>query len=899
MSPASADAFRVDDLKTPSLLQRKIETALLEESLASIDGSGLRFVLLVGPEGMGKTALIQDFLERHFPDRANEDKKTGRRDAGADSVVELDCRALNRNHFSPILALVSRLHSRFGRTTSESGPGSGGSLDMDTIEFTIGQLDAEGSQNHFATITSDEQAVFRGLGEFIARHGRKRRIVIVLENLQDIGSNSAEFLDSFLRSGLFSNTRILIVAAYRGDNHVGENEFQKLLPRLRRLELFRESVLSPLKPAAITTLFEETIGPIEELRRPVHAVREATGGNPLQIRELLQVLARRGKIVRSGEAWRIEAAAEDLAALPEAMESRLIEKIPKLGKVHLEVLRWAAVARRPVTNRFLQDVAGLAPNQLVYLWTDLLKEQYLRERKTLQLAAYDFASSRVRQKIYEDLPEKERKKRHLAVAKALETIHADLLAPVSPDLVEHYALGDNPKKEKSCAFLAGDHHLASGDAASAARMYERALELVGPKGNRSERRTALLALGHARLALDQPEAARKQFETAKNESKGSEVVDCLIGIGETWLTERRLEKAVQCFEEGKRHLERKDSPIEVEVSLATVSLEKNLFTRALDTLASHPAPPASASPRTAARFHLVRGIARERTGEIAKGLADLEECRKRLEGAPDSSLWARSSLETLRILVECGRIGDAGRHYESIEDRLEAMETRLLGFHRRIDLAALSLARGDLPLAHERASEARKLAQDGLSDRDRALAELEIGLVLVQAKKLEAAQKYLRAAESGFDQLGDAWGKARVAVGNARLAARADKSDVALRMYGEALGALRSQGTKTAQVRTLIEKATLVVRAARLDEAEGLLAEALREAREVGDPGAEALALREEGIRLAAGKSHGPAQEALEASLEKFQELGYEAEAKRSAAYLEKVARKSEKRERP
>ncbi|MBI4615308.1 MAG: AAA family ATPase, partial [Planctomycetes bacterium] len=571
MSQAAPRTLPLEDLRDPGLVQRREEIAFLDESLDETRRKGLRFALLVGPEGMGKTALLSSFAEKIAPEEEN-----GK--AADPSVFEVDCRLSSVNPFAPILALLARIFKRHGRTTKIALAGEGTGFDMDMIEFTIEQLREDGAEDLFAQIASDDATLFRGIGEFLARHGRARTMVLALENLQDIGGKSAAFLEGFLRSPQAADSHLLWLGLYRGDNQVGENEFQKVLPRLRRGKFFREAALSPLKMPAIEAMLSGMIGSIADWRRVVSQFQEATQGNPLQIREMVENLVKKGKVVARGDRWAIEAASEDLAALPEAMEERLIARLPGLGKPHLDLLSWCAVAKRSVPSALAEQVAGLPPNRIVYLWNDLVKDQYLREVKPERAgatpdkagpASYAFASARVREKVYANLSEKDRAKRHLAVARGLETLHAKDLGPIAPELVEHFAKGENPKKEKSYAMLSGETLLARGDAAAAVEMFERGLSLLGAKGDRQEKRAARLALGRAFLLLDEAETARGHFEAARGDSNGAEMAECLEGMGETFLHQRRFEKAAQCFEDARKHLSKKDSPVSLDVSLAS------------------------------------------------------------------------------------------------------------------------------------------------------------------------------------------------------------------------------------------------------------------------------------------------------------------------------------------
>ena len=104
---------------------------------------------------------------------------------------------------------------------------------------------------------------------------------------------------------------------------------------------------------------------------------------------------------------------------------------------------------------------------------------------------------------------------------------------------------------------------------------------------------------------------------------------------------------------------------------------------------------------------------------------------------------------------------------------------------------------------------------------------------------------------------------------------------------------------RPALCRALIAQASLLNRDQRGKEAGSFLEQAIQIAQETKAPGLAALSLREEGVRLATEKAQMGARQALEESIERFQEIGHRVEARRSKAVLDRIRGKKGTRRRP
>ena len=308
-------------------------TALTEAFGLAAAGQGM-FVSVTGEPGIGKTALVEDFLESlasGAPPCLVARGRCSERLAGVEAYL-------------PLLEVLDGLvqgpqgHT-LARLMKVLAPG---------WYAQIAPLSsADSSSSISGRIVSDRNSsperLKRELAYFLQEASREQPIVVMLDNVHWIDLSSTDIL-VYLATRL-EEIRLLVVACYREPELLArQHPFASLKLDLEARARGRELTLGGLDRAAIERLVE--------LRFPRHRFPAAfiellqarTEGTPLFVSEVLRYLRDRKAIVEDDGGWRLEGAVPDIAReLPDSVRSLIQQQIEGLDDPDRRLLVCASV----------------------------------------------------------------------------------------------------------------------------------------------------------------------------------------------------------------------------------------------------------------------------------------------------------------------------------------------------------------------------------------------------------------------------------------------------------------------------------------------------------------------------------------------------------------------------
>jgi hypothetical protein len=335
------------------LVGRARELELLEVALADV-GRGHTVAFYVhGPSGVGKTALVQRFLD----DRIGRDEAivlAGRcyqqesvPYKALDSVVDALSRYLT---CLPLLEAQTLL------------PGEMRSLVR--VFPTLGQAEAVATAHWLAPEVPDPQELrrraFGALRELLAHLGTRRPLVLAIDDLQWGDADSAVLLSELLRPP--DAPRLLLVGCYRSDDAQTSPLLRALLnvhdgagPRIERRVLALGTLESgDALDLALTLLDRQD----EAACAHAAAIARESGGNPYFV----------GELVRHVQT-----------------DTGLLRRMPAADEVGLDEVLWARVRRLPDEARRLLEVVAVSGRPIRLADAVLASELGLDQRKALPL----------------------------------------------------------------------------------------------------------------------------------------------------------------------------------------------------------------------------------------------------------------------------------------------------------------------------------------------------------------------------------------------------------------------------------------------------------------------------------------------------------------------------------
>jgi class 3 adenylate cyclase len=509
---------------SPILVGRQEELSELEDALLSANRGDGRFVLLAGDAGIGKTRLATELCRRAR--RLGCDVLWG-----SCSEVELPL---------PYLPFVEAIGNRIGEE------------DTAVLRRDLGPMVAELAQlfpqlGERPTATTGELAqtklrLFESVVALLELWARNRTLLLVLEDVHWADSSTRELIDYAARR--LSKSRVMLLASYRAD------ELDRSHPLTRAVQVWRRSGLAATVSISAMTAeqVEELIAAIlgvedvsAELAALVHARSE---GNPFVLEEMLKEALDEGEIFRAATGWRRRPL--DAFRLPDTVREAVLLRLGRLEAEHVEVLRAAAVLGRSFDYGLLVEVAGPDEGAVLGAVEAAVSQQLLEEEADAR-DRYRWRHALTQEAIAGDtvLPKRLRihssaadallaeggsalaVARHLLAAgraeeatdacfRAAEEAERAVALPEAVELLERVLPHVSAPPDRALLLCRmGRLRWLSGDPAAAEQLLVEGIRHLDESGQALEAARARVYLSRCRWELDQPTAALRDVEQAR------------------------------------------------------------------------------------------------------------------------------------------------------------------------------------------------------------------------------------------------------------------------------------------------------------------------------------------------------------------------------------------------
>ncbi len=424
----------------PALLERADELAAVEAAVAGAKAGAGTLAVIEGPAGIGKTSLLAE----------------GRARAASSGLTVLYARASELEAaFS--FGVVRQLFEAAVATASE---------DVDS-RFLGGA--AAPAARLFGSGTGDDAdddvyALLHGLYWLTANLAESRPVALAVDDLQWSDTPSLRWLAYLTRR--LDGLSVCVLATLRpvDDEH----------PLVA--ELLADPATTIVRPSALSApsvaeLVQKELGADADEAFLV-ACHQATGGNPLLLRELLRTLA--------GEDVAPVAASVSIVdrLAPDAVTRSVRLRVERLSAEAARLVRAVAILGDRAEREQAAALAGLERRQIAPAAAALARVDLLRPEPP-----FSFVHPLVRNAVYEGIPLDERENAHARAAEALAELGA------APEQIAAQVLFAPPESvDGAVAMLRHAARAASAEAGldSAIRYLERALEEPLPDEERGE-----------------------------------------------------------------------------------------------------------------------------------------------------------------------------------------------------------------------------------------------------------------------------------------------------------------------------------------------------------------------------------------------------------------------------
>ncbi len=805
--------------------------------------SGRRqLVLVTGEPGIGKTALVDSFV----------DSLRARNDASTIVVGRGQCIEAYGvgDLYRPFREAVEQLLHSGGDETVALFRKHAPSWLLSAPEF-LSPPDLEALRRAAVGITSE--SVERELERAIEAAGAERTIVVVLEDLH--WSDQATVALVWSLAARREPARLLVVGTYRSVDAIAA---QHPIIRLKHELASRRHCVE----VALEGLRAESVATFLELRYPGHqfpswlapCLAEQSAGNPLFLLNALADLERRGSLHEEDAAWRCAAGMESIAdAVPESSRELIgfrLDQLPQSTKLLLEA---ASVVGAGFAVQTVAAAEGMSCAEVEAELEPLARTEQFVERGNEVVwpdgtcgSEYRFRHALYRQVLNRRVTPARRQLLHRRVAAAMESAYGERMSEIAGPLSLHYELAGDALRAADHIDTLAKHAYARCAAHEAESMYRHAV--------------ALLQNG--------PTSPERQERLLKSMTSLGIAMGTVHGLDSM--------EAVQVWEEARELGRSMARPPEYATSLSAIIVAKSYMGQLRESqgIAQEMLLLAESgdSPTTLTSAHMSMGQCLMYLGEIEPAVAHLERAVASIDaGSPDAIRLNAAGYDpappvTLSLgwaLTLAGRFERGRKLVESAVRMARAKEHPQYLVYMLSVAAMLAVVRRDAVTARELATEAaiygeqnalpfgkeinrvslawaefRESGDERLLDTMREVVELLRGTGVLPVSRAfsmfaDACLAVGRiddadeAVEAAFDARGEARfydaeflrQRAAVLFARARSTANGALREQAAEVLEQAIGLARSQGTRLFELRATLDLCRLWLADGRREEA--------------------------------------------------------------------------------
>ena len=294
-------------------------------------GHGL-VVCVTGEPGLGKSTLVEDFIEEQQ-----------QADVGC-QIARGRCseRLAGTEAYLPLLdALENLLRSpedgpRLARLLNTVAP-------LWHAQIAASTTDVESKAERSPAATSSQERLKRELVAFVEEATRTQPLILFVDDIHWADVSTVDVL-SYVASR-FESMPLLIFVTYRPEELLREKHpFLRVQQDLQARGCCRELRLEFLTPADVAAYLDLEFPDHQFPSSFIQLVHEKTEGNPLFMVDVLRYLRDRGVLAKQEGRWTLSQRLPDIArALPESVRSMIQRKIDALDETDRRLLVTASV----------------------------------------------------------------------------------------------------------------------------------------------------------------------------------------------------------------------------------------------------------------------------------------------------------------------------------------------------------------------------------------------------------------------------------------------------------------------------------------------------------------------------------------------------------------------------
>ncbi len=481
------------------IVGRSPELAQLQHWLTQAERGDRRLVFVTGEPGIGKTALVDLFVE-HL--RARNQVRIGRGQcieqygAGEAYLPVLEafgqvCRAPGGQQMRDVL-------SRSAPTWLAQMPGVVNEADVEALQRTV-----QGATR---------ERMLREITEAIEALTTERPLVLVFEDLHWSDVSTLEFLAYLARRR--ERARLLVLGTYRPTEViVSDHPLKGVVQELHAHQQCAELPLDLLTARDVTDYVTgqfavetsdqgDSQSAATHFHQLAHVIHRRSEGNPLFMVDLVDHLVRQGLVAETTGRWQVQGEVEELArGIPESLRQLIERQLARLSREEQRVLEVASVAGAAFTVAAVaagskEEAEAIEETCEGLAWQRLfLQEESVEEWPDGTVSGcYRFRHVLYHSVLYERVAAARRVRLHRQIAEREEAAYGVRVGEIATALAVHFEQGRDYRKAVHYLQQAGQSALRRAAYVEAIAHLTRGLELLKTLPDTPDRIAPELAL---------------------------------------------------------------------------------------------------------------------------------------------------------------------------------------------------------------------------------------------------------------------------------------------------------------------------------------------------------------------------------------------------------------------
>lgn len=545
---------RVDG--TQDLVGREQESLELQ-GLLNLAATGQRQICFVtGEPGIGKTSLVQAFLENLPVQEEEPDILTGQGQCidqhGEGEAYLPILEALDRLARGPRGEWVQKQLQRYAPTWL---------IQMPWL------LPSSGLDYDSQLIAATPARMLREFCVFIESLTAEASLILWLEDLHWSDQATIDLLDALARRQEAS--RLLVLASYRPvDAAILGAAVGHLKQSLLQQQHASELTVELLSKQAVGKYLEEHFKEIPQLPELTDLVYETTDGNPLFVVTLVNHLIARQLLVHDEIHWRVTTPLESIQQeSPDSLKSIIESQLQQASDEEMSLLETASVVGTEFSAQAVAKILALDLDLVEKTCDELARRgQFLVSSEAVEWPdnsvsqGYRFIHDVHRRALYDGISPSRLQRLHVRAGDTLEEGHTLQPDKVAAELALHFEIGRDPERAIVYLRLAAERAQRRSALGETASYLRRALEQVAALPQRDEHEQRELDLRKRLMralitvsgytAAEHSENLHRALELCENlQDRSSEIqilaLQCTATIlgGDIPATERNLVRA--------------------------------------------------------------------------------------------------------------------------------------------------------------------------------------------------------------------------------------------------------------------------------------------------------------------------------------------------------------------